>query len=110
MKYICAEDFFRQAASAKRLSREEEKEYALRMKAGDREAGQLLTDSYLPVLAAYLKQHVRQPSLQLVYLGLQTLESAVSTFDFQSECPTFSHELAGRVKRAVARYIADSTL
>ena len=83
MKYICAEDFFRQAASAKRLSREEEKEYALRMKAGDREAEQMiLTESYLPVLAAYLKQHVRQPSLQLVYLGLQTLESAVSTFDF----------------------------
>lgn len=108
MKYTCAADFFAHAATMQRLSREQELEYARRMKEGEPTAKQVLTDSYLPVLASYLKRYVKKPSLHLVYLGIQMLDAAVASFDFFQEDPSFSKHLGQEVKKLVARYIADS--
>ena len=108
MLYTSADEFFALAASAKRLSREEEKALGTRAKEGDAAALRVLTDSYLPVLASYLKRYTDTPSLHLIYLGVETLEEAVAAFDFQAENPTFTRFLGDRVRRMMTRYIADS--
>ena len=108
MKYTCTDDFFAHAATVQRLSREQELAYAQQANAGDATAKQALTDSYLPVLASYLKRYVKTPSLHLVYLGIQMLDKAVASFDFSQENPAFSKYLGQEVKKLVTRYIADN--
>ena len=108
MKYTCTDDFFAHAATMQRLSREQELAYAKQAKEGNPTAKQALTDSYLPVLASYLKRYVSQPSLHLVYLGIQMLDAAVASFDFSAEDPSFSKYLGQEVKKLVTRYIAGS--
>ena len=107
MLYLCANDFFKQAENAKRLSREEERKYASEMQAGNESARRILTDSYLPVLAAYLKRFSAEPSLELIYRGLETLDEAISHFNFEAERPPFSKFLGDRLRQTVTRYIAD---
>ncbi len=106
MLYKSADDFFCHAASVKRISREEEKLLHQRMLAGSRDAEAALIESYLPVLASYLKRYA-SPSLQLIYRGLELLSESVRKFDFQKENPTFTHYLIIPIKRMVIRYIAE---
>ena len=112
MLYVSAEDFYTQVANIKRLSREEEIELAKRMREGDQNAKKVLTDSYLPVLAAYIKRYANTPSLDLVYKGIEVLETSVEAFDFLYESPspnlTFAYFLSDRVRKTVTRYIAES--
>ena len=108
MIYKCADEFFRYAASVKRISREEEKELGLKMKEGDEEAKEALITGYIPVLASYIKRNFRGPSLELVYRGLVVLSDSVRDFDFQVENPTFSRFLGVRINKMVTRYIADN--
>ena len=110
MLYKSADEFFALAAAAETLSREEEKALSARMKEGDEAARKALIRGYLPLLASYLKRYTDAPSLHLIYLGVETLEEAVSSFDFRSENPTFTRFLGDRVRRMMTRYVADSTM
>ena len=110
MLYTDAAHFFAYADGRVRLSREEEKALGARAKEGDEAAAQALTDSYLPLLAAYLKRYADTPSLHLIYTGVATLEEAVASFDFQTENPTFTRFLGDRVRRMMTRYVADASV
>lgn len=112
MLYTCTEAFFDHVDQLKRagkLTREEEKELAQKMKDGDEEAKKALTESYLPFLAALLKRYARTPSLDMVYKGIQVLQTSIATFDFlhDSLSPnvTFVYFLSDKVRRAMTRYI-----
>ncbi len=108
MLYTCTEDFWRQAARARRLSREEEREYAARMQAGDVEAKRLLTESYLSVLGAYIKRwSSREPSLDIIYRGIAVLEDCIQSFDFQADNLSFTSFLGNNLRKMFVRYIAD---
>lgn len=112
MLYASAEDFYNKVATIKRLSREEEKELARKMQDGNEDAKKLLFDSYLPVLASFLKRYTRNPSLDMVYKGMELLHTSIETFDFQYDSPspnvTFVHFLSDKVRRMMTRYIADN--
>lgn len=110
MLYKCADDFFKYAATVKRISREEEKELGLKMKEGDEEAKEALITSYLPVLASYLKRNSREPSLAFIYSGLVVLSDSVQNFNFQVENPTFTKFLGYKIRRMVTRFIADNPI
>ena len=112
MLYKSAEDFYNKVATIKRLSREEEKELALKMvNEGDENAQKALVIGYLPVLAAYLKRYTCTPSLDMIYEGVEILETSIATFDFLYDSPspnvTFVHFLSDKVRRMMTRYIAD---
>ena len=111
MLYTSAEDFYNKVATIKRLSREEEKELAKKMKDGDEDAKKKLMDSYLPVLAAYLTRYTHKPSLNMIYRGIEVLEKSMSIYDFQFDSPSpnanFVHFLSDRVRQMITRYIAD---
>ena len=109
MIYTSAQSFFEYAENVKRLSREEELAYAIKMKAGDEEAKQAIVNGYLPILAAYLKRYTREASLEYIYRGIETLNEAVEKFDFQIENPTFTRFLQNEIRRMATRYIADSS-
>ena len=115
MLYTSAEDFYNKVATIKRLSREEEKKLALKMvNEGDENAQKALVVGYLPVLAAYLKRYTRTPSLDMIYKGIEILETSIATFDFlyDSSSPnvTFVHFLSDKVRRMMTGYIADKPL
>ena len=113
MLYKSADDFYNQITILKRLSREEEKECALKMKEGDENAYKILRDSYLPLLGSYLKRHMRNPSLDMIYHGIQVLESSILSFDFQADSPspncTFVHILSDRVRKMMVQYVANNS-
>lgn len=107
MLYKHADDFFKHADGLIRdISREKEKEYALKMKQGDEDAKAALTENYLPVLAAYLKKYISQPSLQIIYMGIGVLDEAILSFDFQSDNPAFTRFLETKIRSMIANYIA----
>ena len=115
MLYTCAEDFFDHVdkiKSAKKLTRADETELAKKMKEGDGTAKSKLTNAYLPTLAAYLIRYESEPSLELIYRGIETLDTAVSDFDFlresQSPNASFTKFLSARVRQMITRYIADN--
>ncbi len=107
MLYQSADDFFSHAASIQQISRQEEKLLHQSMKEGSPDAEAALTESYLPILAAYLKQYVNAPSLQLIYCGLDLLSKSVRQFDFQADNPTFTHYFSIPIKRMVIQQIAE---
>ena len=112
MLYTSTEDFYNKAATIKRLSLEEEKELARKMKDGDEDAYKTLRDSYLPVLGSYLKRYTHTPSLSMIYRGITVLNESISTFDFQFDSPSpncvFVHVLSDRIRRMMVQYIADN--
>lgn len=107
MLYTCSNDFFKYATSISRISREEEKELGLKMQEGNEDAKEQLIRSYIPVLAAYLKKYSRDPSLSLVYCGLDVLADSVKNWNFQIENPTFTRFLGDRVRQMITRYIVN---
>ena len=114
MLYTSAEDFYNKAATIKRLSREEEKELAKKMKERHENAQKALVVGYLPVLAAYLKRYTRTPSLDMIYKGIEILETSIATFNFLYDSPSpnvnFANYLADKVCRMMTRYIADGKI
>ncbi len=106
MIYVSVDDFYEKASLCKRLTREEELECARKMKAGDKEAREQLIQSYIPVVAGYIK-HTKShlQNLGLVLYCIQALEKAVDSFDFIQDSETFSHRLSWHLRQAVTRYI-----
>ena len=118
MLYTCVDDFFNHVEEIKKtqkpLSREEEKELAQKMKAGDYDAKKALTEAYLPILASFLKRYTRTPSLSMVYDGVMILETSINTFDFLHNNPspnvTFVNFLSNKIRQMMIKYIADGSV
>ncbi len=108
MLYITIEDFYAQAGAAVRLTREQERDCAAAMAAGDTDARRRLIQSYLPYAASAIRRAPRQiQTLHTVYAAVAVLEKAVDTFDFQQEGETFAHYLSWRLRRCLTRCIAE---
>ena len=106
MIYIDIEEFYEKASAYARLTRQEEIEYAKAMNAGDTTAREKLIQSYIPMVAGYIKHmkpHLR--TLGLALYCMQALEKAVDSFDFLQDCEPFSHRLSWWLRQAVANYI-----
>lgn len=94
-----------------RLTIEEERECARRMRAGDGEARKALLRRYLPVVASFIRRSFsKEPSLDLIYRGIAVLEETLDKYDFQNENITFTHALSTKLRRMMAAYIADSSV
>ena len=106
MIYISIEDFYEKAGLCRVLSRQEEIEYAVKMKNGDTAAREQLIQSYTPMVADHIrhaKPHMQ--SLGLVLFCMQALDKAVDSFDFLQDSESFSHRLSWYLRQAVVRYI-----
>lgn len=108
MLFICVEDFFETARNAHRLTRDEEKLLAEKMRNGCAEARQAIIESYLPFVAGYI---LRAPAtihtLDTVYRCIDSLEKGVDTFPFQQEGETFLHHLSWRMRQCITACIAN---
>ncbi len=108
MLFISVEDFFEKALVTVRLTREEEKSLALKMKQGDAEARSSIINSYLPMAASYVKRAPKEvQTLNTVYLLVQSLEKCVDVYNFQNDGDTFAHYLSWRFRQCITRCIAD---
>ncbi len=106
MLFLSVEDFFQKVHAVEKLSREDEKACAKRMREGDADARQAIINAYLPWVASYIKrspENIR--TLKNIYYGIQTLEQAVDAFDFLQESETFSHRLSLQLKKAMVQCI-----
>ena len=107
MLFVSLEDFYAQTEKMRRLTREEETECALAMAQGDAEARQRLICSYLPFVAARIRQAPPEiQTLRTVYSAIATLEKGVDTFRFQQSNETFYHHLSWRLRQCLTRCIA----
>lgn len=107
MIFVSVEDFCEKAAHYTRLSRPEEIEYARKMQQGDPAAREKLIQSYLPMVAGYIRRvHARPQDLGMVIYCVHALEKAVDSFDFLQDSEPFSHRLSWWLRQAVTKYIA----
>ena len=107
MIFISIEDFYQKAESCHRLTREEEIQCAGQMKAGDTSARQRLMESYLPMVAGYLrraKPHMQTLTLALYYV--HALGRAVDSFDFLQSNESFVNRLSRGLRQATTSYMA----
>lgn len=110
MLFINVQDFYNKAYEYKKLTREEEKALAQRMK-DDPEARQVLINSYLPMTAGFIDRLKDDyQSLELVYRCIQALEKCVDSFNFQQDGETFAHRYNWYLRQTITKYIADSRL
>ena len=101
-------DFFNKATKAEKLSREQEIACAAQAKAKDAEAFERLIQSYLPVIASYLRRVGKEmQSMELLYRLLHVLRREADAFDFAQDSEPFMHRLSLRLKQAVTAYVAD---
>lgn len=111
MFFTCWADFLIKISKIKRLSREEEKKYALLMKEGDKEAREIIIRSYLPVIASFVKRIENPPqSLELIYRHICFLEESVDKFDFLQDNYTFVKYLSDNRQKVWSRYITDKSI
>ena len=110
MLFINVQDFYNKAYGYKKLTREEEKALAQRMK-DEPEARQALINSYLPMTAGFIDRLKDDyQSLELVYRCMQALEKCVDSFNFQQDGESFAHRYNWYLRQAITRYIVDSRL
>jgi DNA-directed RNA polymerase sigma subunit (sigma70/sigma32) len=108
MLFVTIEDFYEKAASATKLSRDEEKTYAAQMQQGDLDARQAIINSYLPYVAACIKRAPeRIQTIKTVYACLNSLEQGVDQFSFLQDHEPFHHHLSWRMRQCITRCIAD---
>lgn len=106
MLFTCAEDFFNKVSKIKRLSRQEEKDLFVCMKAGDMTARGRIIENYLVIVAARIRRLPKDmQSLDLIYSCIQALERAVDQFNFLQESETFTHRLCSITQREFTRHI-----
>lgn len=68
MVSVTIEDFYKKADSCHVMTRQEEVECAKKMKDGDMDARALLIESYMPMVAGFIKR--QQPDEQKLVLAL----------------------------------------
>ena len=108
MLFISVEDFFTQASAIPRLSRDEEKDLAQRMAAGDQAAREALVRGYLPMAAGRIRWAPREiHTLRTVYACIAAVEKSVDRFNFQQDSEPFVHHLGWALRQCITRCIAD---
>ena len=108
MLFISVEDFFQKVHNTTRLSRTYEKDLALKMKAGDTEARQTIVDSYLPMVASYIRHSPKElQTLETIYSCICSLEKGVDSFNFLQDSETFTHHLSWRLRQCISRCLVD---
>lgn len=108
MLYISVEDFMQKVSGLSKLSRPEEKALALKMRQGDSAARQAIIDSYLPMVAGFVRrmpESVR--TLNAVYRCVASLEKGVDSFNFLQDGESFTHHLSWRMRQCLTACIAD---
>ena len=109
MLFITVDDFFQKVHSTTRLSRNDEKNYALKMKEGDAEARQAIVNSYLPMVASYIRRSPKElQTLETIYSCVRSLEKGVDSFNFLQDSETFTHHLSWRLRQCITRCLVDS--
>lgn len=108
MLFISPEDFYEKVKHLTVLTRQEELEYAEKMRSGDPDARQAILQSYLPQVAATVRRLGRgYQSLELILRCCAALEKAADSFNFLQNGETFSHRLSWWLRQTVTGYIAD---
>lgn len=106
MVYISVNDFYEKVSACYVMTRQEEIECAKQMKNGDTDARERLIQSYMPMVAGYIKRtKPHMQNLGLVLYCMQALEKAVDSFDFLQDSEPFSHRLSWWLRQAVMNYI-----
>jgi DNA-directed RNA polymerase sigma subunit (sigma70/sigma32) len=106
MLIVSLDDFYEKVATMKKLSREEEKECAIKMAQGDMEARQMLINSYLPICAYRIKHHARPlRTMGLAVYYIRATEKAVDNFNFLQDSERFCHRLNWYLRNAMVAYI-----
>ena len=106
MLFISIDDFYEKVGLCKALTRQEEIECAKQMKNGNAAAREKLIQSYMPMVAGYIrhaKPHMQ--NLGLVLYCQQALEKAVDSFNFLQDSEPFSHRLSWYLRQAFAKYM-----
>ena len=108
MLFIGIEDFYEKVGGIERISREEEKELAAKMRNGDGEAREKLIRAYLPFVAAHIRR-APEPirTLNTVYECIASLEKAVESFNFLQDSEPFTHRLAWCMRQSITKCIAN---
>lgn len=108
MLFITVDDFFQKVHSTTRLSRNDEKKYALKMKEGDAEARQAIVNSYLTMVASYIRRSPKElQTLETIYSCVRSLEKGVDGFNFLQDSETFTHHLSWRLRQCITRCLVD---
>lgn len=108
MLFVTVDDFFQKVHSTTRLSRNDEKNYALKMKEGDAEARQAIVNSYLPMVASYIRRSPKElQTLETIYSCVRSLEKGVDSFNFLQDSETFTHHLSWRLRQCITRCLVD---
>ena len=108
MLFITVDDFFQKIHGTTRLSRNDEKYYALKMKEGDAEARQAIVNSYLPMVASYIRRSPKElQTLETIYSCVRSLEKGVDGFNFLQDSETFTHHLSWRLRQCITRCLVD---
>ena len=108
MIFVSVDDFFLKVRNATRLLRSDEKILALRMTEGDTEARKAIMNSYLPMVASYIRHSPKElQTLQTIYSCIRSLEKGVDHFDFLQESEMFTHHLSWRLRQCITRCLVD---
>lgn len=108
MLFISVDDFFQKARSVKRLSRSDEKIFALEMKEGKADARQAIVNSYLPFVASYIGRLPKElQTLEMIYSCVCSLEKGVDSFEFLQDSKTFANRLIWCFRQCITRCLAN---
>lgn len=108
MLFISVDDFFQKARSVTRLSRSDEKELASAMKEGNADARQAIINSYLPLVAGYVKRSPENlQTLETIYSCVRSLENGVDSFNFLQDSETFTHHLSWRLRQCITKCLVE---
>lgn len=106
--FISVDDFFQKVRDVIRLSRNDEKKYALKMKEGDAEARQAIVNSYLPMVASHIHRSPKELQiLETIYSCILSLEKGVDSFNFLQDSETFTHHLSWRLRQCITMCLVD---
>lgn len=107
MLFISVEDFFQKARGTTRLSRTDEKDFALKMK-GNTETRQAIVNSYLPMVASCIRRSPKElQTLETIYSCIRSLEKGVDSFNFLQNSETFTHHLSWRLRQCITKCLVD---
>lgn len=108
MLFISVDDFYQKTCGMKNLSMDDVKKHASKMADGDTDARQAIINSYLPMVASYIRRSPKEiQTLQTVYCCVRILEECVDNFNFLQESETFIHHLGLRLRQCITRCIVN---
>ncbi len=108
MLFISSEDFFSKVKNISPLTREEERDLAIRKNGDDTAAQQRLVEKHLPFVSAFVRHAPNYiQTLNTVYACIDCLEKSVDQFNFLQNCETFTHYLGKRLRQCITQCICE---